>query len=187
MRHSDFVHLHVHSDYSLLDGAGSIPAYIKRATELNMPALALTDHGSMFGAVFFYKMAIKSGIKPLVGCELYVTRGSRFDKKAPKRGAWEQVNHIIVLARDMEGYLNLMKLSSLGYTEGFYYRPRIDKQILAAQIRIDIAEKELANHDKQIENAKKIEEFLHDKFTNEELYAWMRGEIPTIYFQCYQF
>jgi DNA polymerase-3 subunit alpha len=131
LRHSDFVHLHVHSDYSLLDGAGSIPAYIKRATELNMPALALTDHGSMFGAVFFYKMAIKSGIKPLVGCELYVTRGSRFDKKAPKRGAWEQVNHIIVLARDMEGYLNLMKLSSLGYTEGFYYRPRIDLDLLA--------------------------------------------------------
>ena len=131
MRHSDFVHLHVHSDYSLLDGAGSIPAYIKRANELNMPALALTDHGSMFGAVFFYKMAIKSGLKPLVGSELYVTKGSRFEKKAPKRGAWESLNHIILLARDMEGYRNLMTLSSLGYTEGFYYRPRIDLDLLA--------------------------------------------------------
>ena len=131
MRHSDFVHLHVHSDYSLLDGAGSIPSYIKRATELSMPALALTDHGSMFGAVFFYKMAIKSGLKPLVGCELYVTKGSRFEKKSPKRGAWEHLNHIILLARNTEGYKNLMKLSSRGYTEGFYYRPRIDFDILA--------------------------------------------------------
>ncbi len=131
MRHSDFVHLHCHSDYSLLDGAGSIPAYMKRATELKMPALALTDHGSMFGAVFFYKMAIKSGMKPLIGCELYVTMGSRFEKKAAGRAALEQVNHIILLARDMEGYRNLMKLSSRGYTEGFYYRPRVDFELLA--------------------------------------------------------
>ena len=131
MRHADFVHLHVHSDYSLLDGAGSIPKYVQRATELNMPALALTDHGSMFGAVFFYKMAIKSGLKPIVGCELYVTKGNRFEKKAPKRGAWESLNHIILLARDMEGYKNLMKLSSRGYTEGFYYKPRVDFDLLA--------------------------------------------------------
>ena len=131
MRHSDFVHLHVHSDYSLLDGAGSIPSYIERANELNMPALALTDHGSMFGAVFFYKMAIKAGLKPLVGCELYVTKGNMLEKKAPKRGAWESLNHIILLARDMEGYRNLMKLSSKGYTEGFYYRPRVDLDLLA--------------------------------------------------------
>jgi len=131
LKHADFVHLHVHSDYSLLDGAGSIPAYAERATQLSMPALALTDHGSMFGAVFFYKTAIKSGLKPIVGCELYVTRASRFEKKTSKRGTWESLNHIILLARDMEGYRNLMKLSSKGYTEGFYYKPRVDLDLLA--------------------------------------------------------
>jgi DNA polymerase-3 subunit alpha len=131
LRHSDFVHLHVHSDYSLLDGAGSIPAYIERAAGLNMPALALTDHGSMFGAVFFYKQALKSGVKPIVGCELYLTARSRFEKRPVQRGAWEHLGHIILLARDLEGYRNLMKLSSKGYTEGFYYRPRVDLDLLA--------------------------------------------------------
>ncbi len=130
MKYADFVHLHVHSDYSLLDGAGRIPAYIERALQLRMPALALTDHGNMFGAISFYKQALKSGIKPLVGCELYVARASRFDKKPSGRGVWDTSNHLILLAKDVEGYHNLMKLSSHGYAEGFYYKPRVDLELL---------------------------------------------------------
>lgn len=131
MKYSDFVHLHVHSDYSLLDGAGTITGYIDRAIHFKMPALALTDHGCMFGAISFYKRALKMGIKPLVGCEIYVARTNRFDKKPTGRGAWDSSNHLILLAKDVEGYHNLMKLSSIGYTEGFYYKPRIDLDLLS--------------------------------------------------------
>ncbi len=130
MKYSDFVHLHVHSDYSLLDGAGKISRYVDRAIHFNMPALALTDHGCMFGAVSFYKYARKSGIKPIVGCEVYVARGSRFDRKPTGRGVWDTSNHLILLAKDGEGYGNLMALSSKGYTEGFYYKPRVDMDLL---------------------------------------------------------
>jgi DNA polymerase-3 subunit alpha len=131
LKYSDFVHLHVHSDYSLLDGAGRISDYIDRAMQYRMPALALTDHGSMFGAITFYKQARKAGLKPLVGCELYVARTSRLDKKPGQRGAWDAGNHLIVLAKDLEGYHNLMMLSSRGYTEGFYYKPRVDLDLLS--------------------------------------------------------
>jgi DNA polymerase-3 subunit alpha len=130
LKYSDFVHLHVHSDYSLLDGAGTIPGYIDRALHFKMPALALTDHGCMFGAITFYKRALKRGIKPLVGCEMYVARTNRFDKKPGGRGAWDSSNHLILLAKDVTGYNNLMTLSSKGYTEGFYYKPRIDLDLL---------------------------------------------------------
>ena len=126
MKHSDFVHLHNHSDYSLLDGASPIPAMVKRAAELQMPALALTDHGSMFGAVEFYQEARKAGIKPIVGMEAYVTRGRLTD-----RVAGDTAHHLVLLARDERGFKNLMRLSSLAYLEGFYYKPRVDHDVLA--------------------------------------------------------
>jgi DNA polymerase-3 subunit alpha len=125
MKHSDFVHLHNHSDYSLLDGASSIPAMVKRAAELRMPALALTDHGSLFGSIEFYQEARKAGVKPILGMEAYVTRGSRRDRTR------DTAHHLVLLARDEEGFKNLMRLSSLAYLEGFYYRPRVDHEILS--------------------------------------------------------
>ena len=121
----------MHSDYSLLDGAGSISSYIARAVQLRMPALALTDHGAMFGAVAFYRQALKSGVKPVVGCELNVAKGSMREKKPGARGGWDGSNHLIVLAKDLEGYRNLVKLVSLAYTEGFYYKPRVDMELLS--------------------------------------------------------
>ena len=119
MNHADFVHLHNHSDYSLLDGASPIPAMVRRAAELQMPALALTDHGSMFGAVEFYQEARKAGVKPIVGMEAYVTRGRLTD-----RVAGDTAHHLVLLARDEQGFKNLMKLSSFAFLEGFYYKPR---------------------------------------------------------------
>jgi DNA polymerase-3 subunit alpha len=126
MKHSDFVHLHNHSDYSLLDGATPIPAMVKRAAELHMPALAITDHGAMFGAVEFYQEARKAGVKPLVGMEAYVTRGARGD-----RNPRDTAHHLVLLARDEAGFRNLMRLSSLAYLEGFYYKPRVDHEVLS--------------------------------------------------------
>jgi len=128
MHHSGFVHLHLHTQYSLLDGANRIDDLIKKAAEYKMPALAITDHGNMFGAIEFYLKAEKAGIKPIIGCEMYVARGSRKEKTAG--GAGEAANHLVLLARNLDGYKNLMRLVSIGYTEGFYYKPRIDKQAL---------------------------------------------------------
>ncbi len=125
MRHADFVHLHNHSDYSLLDGASSIPGMVARAAELKMPALALTDHGAMFGAIEFYNAARKAGVKPIIGMEAYVSRTSRTDRSRPS------AHHLVLLARDEAGFRNLMRLSSLAYLEGFYYKPRVDHEILA--------------------------------------------------------
>src|SRR5580765_7993247 len=127
MKHSDFVHLHNHSDYSLLDGASPIHAMVRRAAELEMPALALTDHGAMFGAVEFYHEARKAGVKPIVGMEAYVTRGKLTD-----RNPNDTAHHLVLLARDEKGFKNLMRLSSLAYLEGFYYKPRVDHDVLAA-------------------------------------------------------
>jgi len=125
MKHADFVHLHNHSDYSLLDGASPIPGMVERAAKLSMPALALTDHGSLFGAVEFYQEARKAGVKPLVGMEAYVTRGRRQDRSR------DTAHHLVLLARDEAGFKNLMRLSSLAYLEGFYYKPRVDHELLA--------------------------------------------------------
>ncbi len=129
MLHSDFVHLHVHTQYSLLDGACLIPTLMNKAKEYKMPACAITDHGNMFGAIEFYDQAMKNGIKPIIGCEVYVAPESRFDKSS--HGIQEAAFHLILLVKDEIGYQNLMKLVSIGYLEGFYYRPRIDKEILA--------------------------------------------------------
>ena len=125
MKHSDFVHLHNHSDYSLLDGASSIRGMVERAAELRMPALALTDHGSLFGAIEFYQEARRAGVKPILGMEAYVTRGSRSDRTR------DTAHHLVLLARDEDGFHNLMRLSSLAFLEGFYYRPRVDHEILS--------------------------------------------------------
>lgn len=123
---SNFVHLHVHSEYSLLDGANRIKDLPIRAKELGMNAIALTDHGVMYGVIDFYKACKKEGIKPIIGCEVYVANRTRFDKEA----GLDYNNHLILLAKNNEGYKNLTKLVSIGFTDGFYYKPRIDKEIL---------------------------------------------------------
>ncbi len=120
-----FVHLHVHTEYSLLDGACRIDELIDQAVAFNMPAVAITDHGVMYGVVDFYKKAIEKGIKPIIGCEVYVAPASRFDKKQRT-----DLFHLILLAKDFEGYKNLIKLVSLSFLEGFYYKPRVDKDLL---------------------------------------------------------
>ena len=124
---SAFVHLHTHSEYSLLDGASRTKDMVRRAKELNMPALALTDHGVMYGIVEFYEAALKEKIKPIVGCEVYVAPKNRFDKSPRKE---DSPFHLVLLAQNNEGYKNLMRLSSLGFTDGFYYKPRVDKEVL---------------------------------------------------------
>jgi len=129
MKHKPFVHLHTHSHYSLLDGAIKIPDLIKKANELQFPAIALTDHGNMFGAIEFYQTAMKNGIKPIIGIEFYVAPDSRLKKEKKAEGK-ESPYHLVLLAKDIEGYRNLIKLSSIGYIEGFYYVPRIDKEVL---------------------------------------------------------
>ena len=123
----DFVHLHVHSDFSLLDGAVTVKKLVKAAKDCDMHSLALTDHGNMFGALQFYRACKEENIKPIIGMEAYVAPGARTEQKRGEYGAYF---HFLLLARDLEGYHNLMKLSSLGYKEGFYYKPRIDKEIL---------------------------------------------------------
>ena len=124
---ADFVHLHVHSEYSLLDGMIRIKDLPVRAKELGMKAIALTDHGVMYGAVDFYKECKKNDIKPIIGCEVYVAPRSRFEKEAGRDSGY---NHLILLAKNKEGYQNLSKLVSLSFVEGFYYKPRIDLEIL---------------------------------------------------------
>ena len=129
MKHANFVHLHVHTSYSLLDGANRIDDLTKYAAKLRFPALAITDHGAMFGAVDFYKSARAAGIKPIIGQEFYVAPESRHDRKLDDSGKGSY--HLVLLARDLTGYHNLIKLSSISYLEGFYRRRRIDKEILA--------------------------------------------------------
>ncbi len=125
----DFVHLHVHSDYSILDGACKIHELLDRCEKYGMKACALTDHGNMFGAIEFYQSAKKRGIKPIIGCELYVAPGDRTDTKARFKGATN--NHFLLLCENETGYHNLCRLSTLGYLEGFYYKPRVDDALLA--------------------------------------------------------
>jgi DNA polymerase III subunit alpha len=130
MEHSRFVHLHCHTEYSLLDGANKVDKLFERIKSLKQPAVAMTDHGNMFGAVEFYREAMSHGVKPIIGCEIYVAPTSRFEKKGIDKGPKEYNNHLILLAMNREGYRNLCKLVSLGYMEGFYYKPRIDKELL---------------------------------------------------------
>ncbi|MFZ5650482.1 MAG: DNA polymerase III subunit alpha [Bacillota bacterium] len=127
-----FVHLHVHSEYSLLDGAAHTKKAVKKAVQLGMPALAMTDHGVMFGAVDFFKACKKEGIKPVLGCEVYVAPRTMADR-TPRVD--DSPYHLVLLAENAEGYKNLLKLVSMGFTDGFYYKPRVDKKALAAHSR----------------------------------------------------
>ena len=131
MSHADFVHLHLHTEYSLLDGACRLDRLMDRAHELKLPALAITDHGVLYGAIDFYQAARAKGIKPIIGCEVYVAPGSRLDKKTSSGGR-DVYNHLVLLAKDETGYRNLIKLSTAAHLEGYYYKPRIDKELLAA-------------------------------------------------------
>lgn len=122
-----FVHLHVHTEYSLLDGAARIEKVVQKAQKLGMPALAITDHGVMYGVVDFYKACLKAGIKPIIGCEVYVAPFKRSDRTP---GRDDSNRHLVLLAKNEEGYRNLVRLVSMAFTEGFYYKPRVDKEIL---------------------------------------------------------
>src|SRR6187200_79532 len=125
---AEFVHLHLHTEFSLLDGACRIDELLDQAKELKMPAVAVTEHGNLFSSVIFHDHARQHGVKPILGCEVYVAPGSRLTKSGTPG---ETANHLVLLAETNEGYHNLIKLVSSGYTEGFYYKPRIDKDLLA--------------------------------------------------------
>lgn len=123
-----FVHLHVHTEYSLLDGLSNIQIMLDYVKELGMNSIGITDHGAMYGAIEFYKKAIKEGVKPILGIEAYTTNLSLKDK--PEKGKVDNY-HLLLLAKNIQGYKNLMKLSSIAHLEGYYYRPRVDKETLA--------------------------------------------------------
>lgn len=129
VEHAHFVHLHVHTEYSLLDGACRLKDLVKAARDYRMPALAITDHGNMFGVIDFYRKAMARGVKPIIGCEVYVAPKSRLEKSL-KPGK-EAFYHLVLLVKDERGYKNLVKLASIAYLEGFYYKPRVDKEVLA--------------------------------------------------------
>ena len=123
-----FTHLHVHTEYSLLDGSNKIKEYVKRVKELGMDSAAITDHGVMFGVIDFYKAAKAAGINPILGCEVYVAPNSRFDREAAH--GEDRYYHLVLLAENNEGYQNLMKIVSKAFVEGFYYKPRVDLELL---------------------------------------------------------
>jgi DNA polymerase-3 subunit alpha len=131
MAHAEFVHLHLHTEYSLLDGACGLDRLMERAHDLKFPALAITDHGVLYGAIDFYKAARNKGIKPIIGCEVYVAPGSRLEKKAATGGR-DAYHHLGLLAKDETGYRNLVRLATSAQLDGYYYKPRIDKELLAA-------------------------------------------------------
>ena len=131
MSQSQFVHLHLHTDYSMLDGACNIERLVKRVKELDMPAVAMTDHGNIFGAVAFVNAAKEAGVKPILGCELYICK--KEDHRTDKEG--DSYNHLIVLAENDEGYRNLVKIVSEASLHGFYYKPRVSKKFLAEHSR----------------------------------------------------
>ena len=124
---TDFVHLHNHSEYSLLDGLSKIKVMVQRAKELDMKALAITDHGNMYGTIVFFKACKEAGIKPIIGCEIYVSKRGKENKEA---GIDADSNHLILLAKDMTGYKNLMKIVSEAQLDGYYYKPRTDESLL---------------------------------------------------------
>ena len=125
----NFAHLHVHTEYSLLDGSNKIKEYVARVKELGMTAAAITDHGVMYGVIDFYRAARAAGINPVLGCEVYVAPGSRFDKTAVGRDE-DRYYHLVLLAENNTGYANLMKIVSRAFTEGYYYKPRVDYELL---------------------------------------------------------
>ena len=124
----EFTHLHVHTEYSLLDGSSKIKELVARVKELGMDSIAITDHGVMYGVIDFYRAAKNVGIKPIIGCEVYVAPNSRFDRETGSSD--ERYNHLVLLAENNIGYANLIKIVSKGFTEGFYYKPRVDYEVL---------------------------------------------------------
>lgn len=176
---NDFVHLHVHTEYSLLDGANRIKDLIKRTTELGMHSIAITDHGVMFGIIDFYKEAVSNNIKPILGCEVYTAPRSRFDKQA---NLDSDQGHLVLLAKDMTGYKNLMKIVSTGFIEGFYYKPRVDMEILeryseglialSACLSGDVPKAILQN---DYEKARKIAEKLNGIFGQDNFYLELQN------------
>src|SRR5882672_3682698 len=131
MAHAGFVHLHLHTEYSLLDGACRLDRLMDKAHDLKFSALSITDHGVLYGAIDFYQAAQEKGIKPIIGCEVYVAPGSRLEKKTSSGGR-DVYNHLVLLAKDEAGYGNLIKLATAAHLEGYYYKPRIDKELMAA-------------------------------------------------------
>ena len=123
-----FAHLHVHTEYSLLDGSNKIKEYVSRVKELGMNSAAITDHGVMFGVIDFYRAARAEGIKPILGCEVYVAPNSRFDKETA--GGEDRYYHLVLLAENNTGYQNLTKIVSKAFVEGYYYKPRVDLELL---------------------------------------------------------
>ena len=123
-----FAHLHTHTEYSLLDGSNKIKNYVSRVKELGMDSAAITDHGVMYGVVDFYKECRNQGIRPIIGCEVYVAPNSRFDRELSH--GEDRYYHLILLAENNKGYENLMKIVSIGFTDGYYYRPRVDFETL---------------------------------------------------------
>ncbi|GAB6267318.1 MAG: DNA polymerase III subunit alpha [Smithella sp.] len=182
MKHSDFVHLHLHTQYSLLDGMIRLEDLFKKAREYKMPAIAITDHGNMFGAIDFYQHAYKHGVKPIIGCELYVAPNKLTDRTA----GGESAKHLIVLVKNAQGYKNLMKLTTAGYLKGFYYRPRVDKELLkechegliasSACLHGEIADLIMQGN---IEEAKKVARHYQEIFGEDNFYLEiMENGIP---------
>ncbi len=170
---ADFVHLHNHSEYSLLDGLSKIKDMVRRAKELNMKAIAITDHGNMYGTINFYKTCLEEGIKPIIGAEIYISKRTRHDKEA---GVDSDNNHLILLAQNLQGYKNLMKIISIAGLEGYYYKPRTDIELLrehhegliclSACVKGYVSEPLIANQDETAEKRAKVlsEIFGKDKF-----------------------
>jgi DNA polymerase-3 subunit alpha len=174
MGHNSFVHLHVHTEYSLLDGAGKVKKAAARAAELGMPSLAITDHGVMYGVIDFYKAAKNNGIKPIIGCEVYVAPRGRFDRD-PRKDSKQ--HHLVLLARTNEGYKNLMELVSRGFSEGFYYKPRVDHELLSRYNRGLIAlsaciagEIPMALLENRDEDARRVLSFYQETFGKENFF-----------------
>ena len=178
MSRQQFVHLHLHTDYSLLDGACRVERLVRKVREQNMPAVAVTDHGNLFAAVKFYEAAQKAGIKPIIGCEMYVAQGSRHS-----RSEQDRYNHLLLLCQDQTGYRNLSKLVSASHLEGFYYKPRVDKELLAehsrgliclsACLRGEVAEALAAE---QYDAAKRVAYTFQDIFGRDNFFLEMQDQ-----------
>src|SRR3954453_7987604 len=181
---SPFVHLHVHTHYSLLDGACRVDKLVKRVKELGMDSIAITDHGCMFGVIEFFNECKKEGIKPILGMEAYMAPGDRRERSTPGGNAGEAAYHLLLLAKDLEGYKNLIKLSSIAYREGFYYKPRIDKEVLRAHSKGLIAtsaclggEVSSALMKRDAKNARAIAEEYASIFAPEHFYVEVQKHI----------